>query len=451
MKQNKLLELMFKHETWESAMEKANEKEINLTVLKQLSAPQVRVKLYQMIVNEQLEIAPSRMAQIPKDTPGEMRTVFICEDSDRVILSIINDCLFELFPDMVHAQCRSYRTGESCGKTVQEVSREMVKLTKITNNRYIGNRYDFTKYFDRIDLNAILNVFDIIERRLGFENGTEPVMNLLRKFYKSNLVFDLDGNLIEMYSGLKQGVATASFLADVILYELDDFMYKKYKYYWRYSDDMIVLAEDISEITNDINKIICKYGVKLNDKKTKELYSDEFFKFLGFDLCGDKITLSGRRAKKFAKEIISRTIAKSNITPTQAKENVKRFLYGNGDGYSWATACFSALQNCDKDIEVLNNFVMDCLRLCEVRYNYNQERKRKGLKTRKIKYNSKHVGGIGVVGNSTSHTLVRGTGSKVRTARERTEKEIEHYMSIGCLLNAYKISKPVYQACVRSM
>ena len=448
---NKLLELMFCHETWEKAMEKANEKEINLTVLKQLATPQVRVRLYQMIVNGKLEIAPSRMAQIPKDTPNEMRTIFICEDSDRVILSIINDCLFELFPDMVHTQCKSYRTGESCAKTVQEVSREMVKLNKNTNNKHIGNRYDFTKYFDRIDLNAILNVFDVIEKRLGFEKDTEPVMNLLRKFYKSNLVFDLDGNLIEFYSGLKQGVATASFLADAILYELDDFMYKKYKNYWRYSDDLIVLAEDTSEITNNINKIICKYGVKLNDKKTKELYSDEFFKFLGFDLCGDKITLSGRRAKKFTKEIVSRTIAKPNITPNQAKENVKRFLYGNGDGYSWATSCFSALQNCDEDIDILNNFVMDCLRLCELRYNYNQERKAKCLKTKKIKYGFKDVGGIGVISDSTSHTLVRGTGSKVKTARERTEKEIKHYLSIGCLLNAYKISKPLYQTCVRSM
>ena len=94
---------------------------------------------------------------------------------------------------------------------------------------------------------------------------------------------------------------------------------------------------------------------------------------------------------------------------------------------------------------------MDCLRLCEIRYNYNQERKQKGLKPRTIKYGWDDIGGIGVVNNSISHTLVRGKGSKVRTARERTEKEIEHYMSIGCLLNAYKISKPIYEACVRSM
>ena len=257
MKQSKLLELMFDHNMWQEMINKANDKGINLTVVKQMCIPQVRVKLYEMIVNEQLEIAPSRMCEIPKDTPGEMRTVFICEDSDRIILSLINDCLFKLFPDMVHKQCKSYRSNESCGKTVQEVSREMVKLNKNTGHRHIGNRYDFTKYFDRVNLQAILNVFDEIENRLGFDKNTEPVMNLLRKFYKSNLVFDLDGNLIEMYMGLRQGVATASFLADVILYELDDFMYKKYKYYWRYSDDLICLSEDTSEITNDINNIIC--------------------------------------------------------------------------------------------------------------------------------------------------------------------------------------------------
>ena len=451
MKQSKLLEMMFQYDVWQNAIDKANEKEINLTVLKQLATPQARVQLYQMIINEQLEIAPSRMAQIPKDTPGEMRTVFICEDSDRVILSIINDCLFELFPDMVHPQCKSYRSNESCGKTVQEVSREMVKLNKITHNKHIGNRYDFKKYFDQIDLKAILDVFDELERRLGFEKDTEPTLNLLRKFYKSNLVFDLNGNLTEMYMGLRQGVATASFLADAILYELDDFMYKKYKYYWRYSDDLICLAEDTSEITNDINKIICKYGVKLNDKKTKELHSNEYFKFLGFNLCNDKVTLSSRRVKKFTKEIFNRTLAKPNIHPNQAKENVKQFLYGNGDGYSWATACFSALQNCEKDVETLNNWIMDVLRLCEIRYNYNQERKRKGLKPKKIKYGWDDIGGIGVILNKDDYTLIRGKGKKIRTARERTEKEIEHYMSIGCLLNAYKMSRPLYTTLIRSL
>ena len=448
---DKLLERMFDHDVWEQMIDKANQKEIDLSIVKQFCNPHVRKRLYEMFITNQLESPPTRMQQIPKDEPGQFRTVFIAEPEYRVIFALINHCLFDLFPDMVHPQCKSYRNGESCGKTVTEVSNAMIKLSKITKNRNFAKRYDFHKYFDKVSIDAIMNVFDEIEMRLGFEKNTEPVMNFLRRFYSSNLVFDLNGKLIEMYTGLRQGVAVSSFLADAILYELDDFMYTKYKYYWRYSDDLICFSEDTSEITNDINKIICKYGVKLNDKKTKDLYVDEFFKFLGFDLCKDKITLSGRRAKKLTKEIYDRTLAKPFITPKQAKENVKQYLYGNGDGYSWSSACFSALRNCDEDILVINNWIMDVLRLCEIRYNYNLERKKKGLQPRKIKYGWDDIGGIGVVSNSTSHTLVRGKGSKVRTARERTEKEIEHYMSVGCLLNAYKIAKPVYEACVRSI
>ena len=438
MKQNKLLEMMFDHSRWEMAVDKANEKHINLTVLKELAKPHVRVQLYQMIVNEQLELSPSHMAQIPKDTPGEFRTVFIAEDVDRVILSIINDCLFELFPDMVHPQCRSYKSGESCGKTVQEVSRKIVKLTKNTNNNHIGMKYDFKKYFDNVDLNAILNVFDEVEKRLGFEKGTEPVMNLLRKYYKSNLVFDLDGNLTEMYMGLRQGVATASFLADVILYELDEYMSNKYECYYRYSDDLVVITKDTSEITDDINKIICKYGVTLNPKKVECLYNDKWFKFLGFNIKGNMITLSKNRVKKFQKEIVSRTLDKPNITFDQARKNIINYLY-IGD-YCWATSCLGVI-NCKQDINEMNKFILDCLRAVKVRET----------KKRKDKVPISKIGGLGVVTNLPDRTILRGTGKNVTSNRNKTDKHIENYLTMGCLSNAIKMNKAIYQACVRSL
>ena len=445
------MEMVFEHHRWEAAYVKANDKHIDLKVLKQLADPQTRVRLYIAILTEQIEIPPCYMELQEKDTPGEYRTVYVAEPEWRVILSIINSCLFELFGDMVHPQCRSYLSGESCGKTVTEVSDVMVKLSKNIKYKKFARKYDFKSYFDCVALQAILDVFDELERRLGFEPNTEPLINMLRKFYKSNLVFDLEGNLIETYMALHQGIAVASFLADVILYELDDFMTKKYKYYWRYSDDVICFSENVDEITEDINRIIHKYGVRLNDKKTQDLYTDSYYKFLGFDLCGDSIMLSSRRVKKFTKEIVARTIAKPWITPNQARESIKRYMYGDGDSYSWATSCFSALRNCDEDILVLDKFVMDALRLVEIRYNYNQERRRKGLKPREMKWGFKEIGGIGIVNNSSTNRLVRGTGTKVGTGLDRTQKEIDNYLTIGCLLKNYKTDKNAYQACVRSM
>ena len=51
MNKSKLLEMMFEHSRWVDMIERANEKHINLTVLKQLAAPQVRIELYNRIIS----------------------------------------------------------------------------------------------------------------------------------------------------------------------------------------------------------------------------------------------------------------------------------------------------------------------------------------------------------------------------------------------------------------
>ena len=86
-----------------------------------------------------------------------------------------------------------------------------------------------------------------------------------------------------------------------------------------------------------------------------------------------------------------------------------------------------------------------------MRYDYNQKRKQNGLKPKQIKYGWDDIGNIGVVMNDPSKTLLRGKGGKVRTARQRTQKEIDHYKSVGCLLKCYKINRNVYEAVVKGI
>jgi hypothetical protein len=249
---NKLLEEMFKMSRWEALIEKAELKGIDKGELRKMCQPQVRLAIYNAIKNEEMEFVPPHMAQIPKETPGEFRTVFVGENVDRCIQSLINDCLFELFPEMIHPSCKSYQKNLGTGKTVKEFSNNLVNMK--TNNGVVGVKSDFSHYFDVVNIEAIYNVFDTIERKLGFTKGTEPVMNLLRKCWSNNLVFDLDGNLIEQYCGIRQGNAIGSFLADVILYELDEFMSNKYTFYCRYSDDCMTLHSNPQEIIADMNK-----------------------------------------------------------------------------------------------------------------------------------------------------------------------------------------------------
>ena len=422
---SKLLLMMFETERWQDLLDNATEKEIDLKTIRELCDPQNREVLFEVIYQDKYNIFPPHIAKIPKDTPGEFREVYVNEARDRIVLTLINDCLCEMFGEMVHPQCKSYQKGIGTQKVVKEISQEIVRLSKFQNQ--IGYKSDFSKYFDTVKIEVIDSVFDNIERKLGFEKDTEPVINLLRRYYHADWYFDERGNLNQKYQALKQGCAVASFLANVCLYELDDFMSRKYKIYYRYSDDVVVIDRNTNHVIEDMNNIINKYGVKLNPKKVEPLYADKWFKFLGFNIKGDMITLSKNRVKKFQKEIEKRSINRRECTSVQARRNIKRFLY-EGE-YCWATSCLGVI-NVESDIQELNKFIMDCIRACDT--------------------GKKKVGGLGSVNYLEDRTILRGSGRNVRANREKTGR-IENYLSVNCLSKDLKISKSVFEAAVRSM
>ena len=438
MKHSKLLELMFRHEVWQEMIEKANEKGINVTVVKQMCVPHVRVQLYNRIINEQYEIAPPHIAKIPKDVPGEFREVYVNEDVDRIVLTLINDCLCTLFPEMIHKQCKSYQKGIGCQEVVQTITKEIGRLNKNTNDKFIGYKADLSKYFDSVKIEIIDDVFDTFEKKLGFDVGTEPVITILRKYYHNDLVFDVDGNLIEHYGSLKQGCAVASILANVVLYDVDKTLSEMDIIYYRYSDDIVMIGKDADKAKETLETMLQKYGLKLNPKKVEALYSDVWFKFLGFNIKGNMITLSKNRVKKFQKEIVSRTLNKPNITERQAKENIINYLY-RGE-YCWATSCLGTV-NVKHDLDEMNLFIMDCLRACKVR----ETSKHKG------KISISKIGGLGVVTDLPDRTILRGTGRNVTANRNKTDKHIENYLTMGCLSNAMKMDKVIFDACIRSI
>ena len=432
---SKLLVMMFEHDRWQELLDNATEKGIDLKTIKELCYPQNRKWLFQVIWEDKYNIFPPHIAKIPKDN-GEFREVYVNEALDRIYLTLANDCLCELFKDMIHPNCVSYQKGIGTQAVVQHVSNEIVKLGKI--KKLLGNKYDLKKYFDTVLLEVINAVFDECERRLDFEKNTEPVINSLRRYYSQNLYFDEKGNLCERYQGLKQGCAVAAFLANVILYELDDFMSKKYKIYYRYSDDMVVIDKNTDHITDDINAIICKYGVTLNPKKVEPLYADKWFKFLGFNIKGNMITLSKNRVKKFQEEAEKRTIDKvkqgKKINGKQAKKALVKYLY-EGE-YSWGTSCLGVI-NVDTDILEFTKFLNDCIRVCTI---WDKEHKKKTK-----------IGGLGSVNNLSDKTVLRGKGKHVKYIREHTDKYIDDYFTVGCLSKTLKIDKAVFETVVRNM
>lgn len=419
---DKILQMFFDIGRWEKAIEKGVLKDIRKDQLIRLTSEVTRQEMADAMLKGRYQISPPHTAQIPKEG-GEFRTVYVNEPVDRVILSIANDLLFELTPEIVHQSCKSYQTGIGCGKVVTEVSNKMADTEK---DGYLGWKSDLSKYFDSVPIQFIDEAFDKVEAK----HGHSVLIDMLRKYYHCDLYFDEDNRLQCRYQSLKQGCAVASWLADVLLYGLDDELSQMNGYYVRYSDDMLFVGEDYEQAMNTLQTRLEEKSMKLNPKKVEYLTAAQWFKFLGFSIKGSMISLSSSRIKTFQKEIERRTIRKPGISLTKAVNSVNNYLYkGNGE-FSWATQILPVC-NVRKDLDELNKFVMDCLRA--------------------VSTGKRKVGGLGYVKTKSDGCIVRGRGRNVSANRGKTTDCIPGYLTINCMRNAILTSRAVYNTLVASL
>lgn len=418
---DKILQEFFDIGRWTKAIEKGVGKDIRKDQLIRLCSEDTRLAMAKAMREGRYMIAPPHTAQIPKDN-GDFRTVYVNEPIDRVVLSIANDLLFELMPQMVHPSCKSYQTGIGCGKVVREASK---RIAEAADGEVIGWKSDLSKYFDSVPLRYVDAMFDRVEE----EHGKSALIDVLRKYYHSDLYFDENNELQSKYQSLKQGCAVASWLADVLLYDLDAELSAMDGYYVRYSDDMLFVGKDYERAMAVLVDRLSAMEMKLNPKKVEYLSPDRWFKFLGFSIKGAQISLSGSRIKTFQREIEARTIDKRGISIAKAVGNVNRYLY-KGDGkHSWATGVLAVI-NVQRDIDELNKFAMDCLRA--------------------VATGKRKVGGLGYVSTKADGCIVRGRGKNVTANRAKTS-HIEGYMSLWCMARALKTSRQAYNTLVASL
>lgn len=416
-----ILQKFFEIERWTKAIEKGVVKDIRKDQLILLTSEETRIQMYRAMYNGTYEISPPHTAKIPKDN-GDFRTVYVNEPIDRIVLSIANDLLFELCPEMVHKQCKSYQTGIGCGKIVLEVSNTIVSAN---TSEILGWKADLSKYFDSVPIKYIDEAFDYVEKKYGYS----ALIHVLRKYYHCDLYFNEDNQLCSHYQSLKQGCAVASWLADVLLYKLDEELSSMSGYYVRYSDDMLYVGSDYQWAMERLECRLSEMEMQLNPSKVEYLSNSQWFKFLGFSIKGKDISLSSSRIKTFQKEIEARTIKKPNISLEKAVHAVNRYLYkGNGE-FSWASSILPVC-NVKRDIDELNKFVMDCLRAVET--------------------GKRKVGGLGYVKYKPDGCVVRGRGKNVSANRTKTNK-IAGYLTIGCMRNALLTSREVYNTLVLSL
>ena len=422
MKEDKILEMFFAPERWQYAIAKGVVKDISKGVLYKLTRPEARALMYQRIRDGKYKIMPPHTAQIPKDN-GEFRTVYVNEPADRVLLSIANDLLFELMPEMVHPSCRSYQKGIGCGRVVQDISRRMGSSQ---SEGVLGFKSDLSKYFDSVPVRYIDAAFDRVEQKYGHS----ALIDVLRDYYHSDLYFTPEGELSSKYQSLKQGCSVASWLADVILYDIDQKLSGLQGEYNRYSDDMLYIGSDYVEAMHILTQELSKMQMTLNPKKVEYLDAQHWFKFLGYSIKGSSISLSSTRIKTFQKEIESRSCCRRGATLTTSVNMINRFLYKGYNGHSWATQVLPII-NVEEDIDTFTTFIIDALRATVT--------------------GKRRIGGLGYVKHQSVGCIARGRGKNVTTNRHKTPERIPGFPSLGLMRNALLTSRAAYDTLVANL
>lgn len=429
MEKDSLLEAFFEMPRWEAAINRGLLKDIDKGVLARLCSPEGRGDLCERIENGTYVIRPPHTAKIPKDDPGEFRTVYVNEPEDRVVLAIANDLFFEKMPGSVHPRCMSYLKGIGCGKVVKECRDEVVKATR----NDIGFKADLSKYFDSVPIRFIDRAFDAIEER----NGKSMLVKAIRDYYHSDLYRDTETKRMETkYQSLKQGCSVAAWLADVVLRHIDDRL-SKMGWYVRYSDDIVFIGPNYREAMKVLEEELAKMEMKLNPKKVETITKNRYFRFLGFSIRGNDITMSKPRLKSFQHEIEMRTTKCKKAWKAEDKEaafrrSVKavcRFLY-KGDGrHAWAQQVLSVV-TVRSDVDEMSKFVMDCLRA--------------------VRTGKRRTGGLGYTPNGKGGVVIRGRGQNV-TANRKKVGRVDGFYTLGCMQNALRASRGAYEALCAAM
>jgi RNA-directed DNA polymerase len=231
-----------------------------------------------------------RQVLIPKEgKPGATRPLGISNFEDKIIQRMMHKVLESIYEPLFHKNSYGFRPGRSCHGAIKELQ---AYLSTHTIETVID--VDLSNYFGSISHHEVIN---IISKKIG---DPKLVRYLVRMFKAGVLA---EGELIVSDEGVPQGSGCSPVIANIFAHEvIDDWIEKTVKAHCagqvkmvRYADDIVICCQynrDAERIKLALNNRLTKYGLKMNEDKTKLVKfskskqrhgeKQETFDFLGF-------------------------------------------------------------------------------------------------------------------------------------------------------------------------
>ncbi|MBR0137644.1 MAG: group II intron reverse transcriptase domain-containing protein [Erysipelotrichaceae bacterium] len=243
-------------------------------------------------IADKLEFDYPVKMMISKMGSTRKRTVYSYKEDETWVLKLLTHLLYK-YDGKIADSCYSFRRNKMAKSAIDD----------ILKNRNLDERYvlkaDIHDYFNSIDV-------DLLETELRKIIDDDPEMlAFLLKLLKQDKCY-WQNQLIEEKRGAMAGVPLASFFANIYLMEMDHFFEKEGIPYFRYSDDIIILADSKSQQEYCYEKL-CEFvrekKLELNPDKLEFYSPHEKWSFLGFSYYEGKIDLSDATIRKMKDKI----------------------------------------------------------------------------------------------------------------------------------------------------
>ncbi|MBQ5917050.1 MAG: group II intron reverse transcriptase domain-containing protein [Lachnospiraceae bacterium] len=229
---------------------------------------------------------------VNKEDSNKKRIVYSYEEEENIVLKFIAYNLYA-FDDVFSKNTYAFRRGYGVKDAIWRL-KGSVKFEE-----YYCYKADISNYFNSIDVDMLLDKLIFIKDR------DIKLYELFERILKEERVYS-DGQLINDNHGAMAGMPCSPFFANVYLMELDKYFEKIGVEYFRYSDDILIFAEDekkLEEYISIFKEKIKLNKLKLNEDKIQLSKPYEPFEFLGFSYDRGVIDLSNNTKRKIKAKI----------------------------------------------------------------------------------------------------------------------------------------------------
>jgi hypothetical protein len=220
----------------------------------------------------------------------KLRRIHKANVRDRVLHHAIFRILYLIFDQHFVFDSYSCRTRKGTHRAVNRLEEFARKLSRNNSKNIFALKCDIRKFFDSIDQKILLK---LIKNKIKDEEIIWLIETIVKSFPK----------------GIPLGNVTSQLFANIYLNELDQFAKHslKEKYYLRYCDDFIILAENKNHLENLISKIdyFLQSELKLNLHPNKVIIRKyrQGIDFLGFVVLPHHRVLRTKTKKRILKKI----------------------------------------------------------------------------------------------------------------------------------------------------